>query len=447
MLKNKMILNKSGWLLNLFSLLLLLTIAWGTELKPMVHDEAWLRLLDQESAKVPASVLHAEELMDLVIARNTSMRALYADWKMSQDDLETITTLPDPTLGLGYFLEPVETAQGPQVAKLSINQNIPWFSKTGAARAGKSSKIDRTLHALAGERLSLFRDVRILWVEAAFLQEARVLLQKKLDLSTDLEEILEVQYKSGSASHKQRLEIRIVSLELKNRLDDLESRYFRLRVKIGSLLELEGPVSKIFIPDSIDSADLVILSSERIERHPTLLQAEAFTKQAEAQTLAAKAEFIPDIRIGLDYILTNEKMVNGVEVAGTGNNPFILSAGIALPLWSWKAKRAQLRASQWQLKRSQALELSEHNQLSGALELGESILAENLRQIDLLEGQFIPYAEEIVTVLQQDYISQNADAVALTSARQKLLDYQLELNESQYSAQLQRANLAYLRGN
>ena len=96
--------------------------------------EGWANHLEKSPIEIPLQVKHLDELTELAISRNSEIRAQYAEWKANQEAGNTISSLPDPTLGIGYFIEPVETAQGPQSLKISLGQTIPWFSKIKASR-------------------------------------------------------------------------------------------------------------------------------------------------------------------------------------------------------------------------------------------------------------------------------------------------------------------------
>lgn len=162
---------------------------------------------------------------------------------------------------------------------------------------------------------------------------------------------------------------------------------------------------------------------------------------------SAHAAYVPNLNIGLDYIITDKKMNGGVEVAGSGKDPLIVSAGIALPLWNWKSKKADVKSSEWREKKARALLDAERTKLVRENEIARSILDEELRLIQLYEEQLIPKAREIEKVMQQEYIGQSSDVFSYTMARQHVLDLELALSNVQYSAQLHLADLSYLKGN
>ena len=410
-------------------------------------SDSWINQLEQSPTDLPSHVNNLDELIELSLSRNSEIRALYAAWKTSEEAGNTISSLPDPIVGVGYFIEPVETAQGPQSAKISLGQTIPWFSKIRAARETSEYQSLQNLKALEAEKLSLIREISHLWVEAGHIRSKTSIIGAKTALSRDLEEILIVQYQSASISHKKLVEVQVQTLQLENDLRDVESQFYRLNVKLGSILKLDSPVPDDFLALQPGSSEYEYSTGEVSRDHPRLQGLEAMVQETQARKASAQAAYIPDLKIGLDYILTDKKMTNGVDVDGSGKDPLILSAGIALPLWNWKSKKAEVKSSKWREKKARALLDAESSRLTQEYEISRSRLAENLRLIQLYEDQLIPKAHEIEKVMQQEYIGQSSDVFSYTMARQHVLDLQLELTNAQYSAQLHLADLSYLKGN
>jgi len=442
---NKDLLGKS-WVI-IFSLQLLL----GSPLlssEPNINpgSDSWINQLELRPMDLPSQVKSLDELIEISLSRNSELRARYAAWKSSEETENTISSLPDPTLGVGYFIEPVETAQGPQSAKISLGQTIPWRSKIRAARETREYQSIQSYEALETVNLSLIREISSLWVEAGYIQSQTSIIAAKIALSRDLEEILSIQYQSASISHKKLVEVQIQTLQLENDLRDIESQFYRLKVKLGSILEIDYPLPDDFLPIQTVQFLYEFSSGEVSSDHPRLQGLEAMVQETRARKASAQAAYIPDLKIGLDYILTDKKVANGVDIAGSGKNPLILRAGIALPLWNWKSKKAEVKASEWREKKARALLDAESSKLAQDYDISQSMLDEDMRLIHLYEDQLLPKAREIEKVMQQEYIGQSSDVFSYTMARQHVLDLQLVLIKAQYSAQLHLAELSYLKG-
>jgi len=268
-----------------------------------------------------------------------------------------------------------------------------------------------------------------------------------MTLSRDLEEILNIQYQSASISHKNLIDAQMQTLMLNNQMEDLHDQLNRIQLTLSRDLELETLFPEVFIPAIYTDLRVVTTENAVSGVHPRLRQLHYMLEEAQAQQSHARADYLPDLRIGLDYILTDKKITEGVEISESGKNPFTVSAGISLPLWNWGSKRAALGVSQWQEQRSQSLRNREAELLEEDHQTTLSLLNESLRQIDLYKDELLPRAMEIEQVTEQNYVSQGADISDLTLARQHVLDLQLGLADAQRTARVQNAILTYLKGN
>jgi outer membrane protein, heavy metal efflux system len=69
--------------------------------------------------------------LDLYIQKaqenNPVVKSAYNQWKSAETSIIAAKGLPNPTLNVGYFLESVETAAGPQQYKIGLMQKFPFL--------------------------------------------------------------------------------------------------------------------------------------------------------------------------------------------------------------------------------------------------------------------------------------------------------------------------------
>lgn len=419
------------------------SVAMGQERD--LSQPVWLAQLEQPAVKPDTTELKLDYLKDNLLTNNSRLRAVYAEWKLKAHEQGTVVGIPDPTISMGYFVEPVETALGPQKGKLSIAQNIPWFSKTRSSRQAKAAASAQAYENLRHTWLLLARDLDLLWYEGIYLKNNIKILEQKSALSRDLEAVLASQYTSASTSHQVYTSAQIQSLEWLETLQSLKDQLFRVQVKLGALLELDGPLLLVEFERDTEK-HMGVHPEATLAQHPRIVGLESLIKVAKAQQTTAYANYYPDLRIGVDYIFTDEKEVNGVGISGSGKDPLIFSLGLSLPIWNWSKKRAGRDVAKHRLEQAHALRKHEEVRLLEQIETARSILAEKERYSAMLNNDLIPKSEEIVRVAEQAYISQNINIESLTQARQKLLDLRLSLEQVRLSIQEQRIILAYLEG-
>ena len=74
--------------------------------------------------------LYAQTLEDyfkIAAENNPGLLSQYKDFEAALQKVPQVSTLPDPSFSFGYFVSPVETRVGPQQARFSLTQMIPWF--------------------------------------------------------------------------------------------------------------------------------------------------------------------------------------------------------------------------------------------------------------------------------------------------------------------------------
>ena len=60
------------------------------------------------------------------LKNNAQIEAAFYRWNAALENVPQVTTLPDPRLTYGYFLNEVETRVGPQQHRVSVGQMFPW---------------------------------------------------------------------------------------------------------------------------------------------------------------------------------------------------------------------------------------------------------------------------------------------------------------------------------
>ena len=75
--------------------------------------------------------LKAQDSLDNYIVyglkNSPSIKAKYAAYEAAVKYSESFSVLPNPTLSMAYFLNPIETRIGAQRMRVALSQKIPWF--------------------------------------------------------------------------------------------------------------------------------------------------------------------------------------------------------------------------------------------------------------------------------------------------------------------------------
>mgnify|MGYP001793315385 CR=1 FL=1 len=142
------------------------------------------------AAQTPDTLLLAAEA-------HPKVRMAWQHYEAARAALGGAGILPDPKLGMGYFIQPIETRVGPQRLRFSLSQAFPWpgtlreQQRQASAQAELAWFVYRDRLARQQEAISL---VWQQWLAARALLQLR---QDELGLLQLAERTLLSQYGSG----------------------------------------------------------------------------------------------------------------------------------------------------------------------------------------------------------------------------------------------------------
>jgi len=333
--------------------------------------------------------------------------------------------LPDLKLAWGEMIVPVETRVGPQQRVFSVSQSLPWFGTLGEAETAADFRRQAAESKLRAESLEVRRSIGKAYFELARLQQEIILTQQHLELSRESEEVALRAYEAGTARFRNVLQAQMESEDLNNRLHSLQDRVVPASANLNTAAGL--PVGK-----SVPVAhlpEIVVLPSENLDLHAVLqkenpsLESLRFQEDSQRHSVeAARLSGRPKFTIGLDYIMTGDAVMPGVD--DSGKDPVIARLAINVPLWSGKATARRLAsASRLQATSSDRARLG----LELAQQLENTIfkVRDAGRNLRLYEDNLLPRARQILQANNADYETGNAIFDELIGARETLLGLEL----------------------
>ena len=333
--------------------------------------------------------------------------------------------LPDLKLAWGEMIVPVETRVGPQQRVFSISQSLPWFGTLGEAETAADFSRQATESYFRAESLEVRRSIGKAYFELARLQQEILLTRQHLELSRESEEVALRAYEAGTARFRNVLQAQMESEDLQNRLHSLQDRVVPASATLNSAAGL--PVGASVPTASLPA--MVVLPSDNLDLHAVLnkenprLESLRFQEDSQRHSVeAARLSGRPKFTIGLDYIMTGDAVMPGVD--DSGKDPVIARLAINVPLWSGKATARRLAsASRLQATSSDRARLS--------LELGRQLeetvfrVRDAGRNMRLYEDNLLPRARQILQANNSDYETGNAIFDELIGARETLLGLEL----------------------
>ena len=384
-----------------------------------------------------------QSLQDYLVIAEKNSPDIQANSYLYESALEKIVevgSLPNATIGVGYFVQEAETRVGAQKAKISINQKIPWFGTLSAREEGASFKAKAVLNAIDLTKRSLFLEVKTHYYQLYELQAKLKILKENIDLIDTLEELALIELENNRSSMVDVLKIRMEKNELQDHLYSTQGILKSKLIGFNLLLNRDDK-APISIADHVSiEADPSILSRKLILNNPKLLKLDNLKKALNSSELVSKKEGAPSVGFGIDYILVEDRPVQGL--IDNGKDIIMPMVSLSIPLFSkrYSSRQKQLNFEQ---KAISMTKIEVENELNSIFESAVSAFKNAANSVQT-QSKNLNEADNAIEVLLAAYESSKIDFDQLLEVQQLKLKFQFKkvVSEKQYG--IQKATLEFL---
>lgn len=369
------------------------------------------------------------ELFEMSLEENTELKALKLEYQASLEKAPQVSQLPNPEVGIGAFILPVETRLGSQQARLSASQMFPWFGSLKAKENWALAAAQVKFEKIASQELEVYYQIKTAWYQLYLLEKKQLLIQKNVKLLHSLKSIAEAKVISGKASLADVLRVDLKMQALSKEIEILEMQRRKPLAVINQVLQrpLASPVS---VKDSLIFSAIPFnkdtLLSEINSSHPMIRM---FSRQQEVAQRAIEVnemEGKPAFGVGADYLMVNPRSDAFPE--RNGRDIVQIKAVVSIPLYR---EKYEAKGREEALKIS-AIENRKQEVLTYFLSRIEQAFADNesaLLQKELFEAQ-IQTTEAAIRILLQDYSNQGRNFDELLRLEEELIMYDIKLLEA-----------------
>jgi outer membrane protein TolC len=132
--------------------------------------------------------------------QNPSIQQKWNEYQAALEKVPQAAALPDPSLNLGLFLQPMELPGGNQVADVQLMQMFPWFGVLKNARDEMSLMAKASFTSVLSAKLDLAYAVRTTWYELYRNREQARLTDENIQVLSQLDRLALVRYGSGGVA-------------------------------------------------------------------------------------------------------------------------------------------------------------------------------------------------------------------------------------------------------
>lgn len=349
--------------------------------------------------------------------------------------------LPDPKLIVGVDNYPIS---GPSqysldedfmtMQKIGVMQEVPNGDKRAAVRERAEADVARTESELRVERLSVRRETALAWLNTFFLERKRALLDELVRENRIFAASVSAQLAGGRGSAADVVIPRQEAAMLADRRDDLERDTVKAR---AALFRWVGdPANEPLTGEP----PLLPLTAEHLRHglsgHPELAVFGPLEEAARAEVAMAQAEKKPGWSVEFDYQKRGPSFGDMVSLQFTFD----------LPLFAKTRQDPQIAAKVQELQRISSEREVMFRQHAEELEGLLSEQATLTRQIERLDAEWLPLAQERVELALAGYRAGRDPLTGTLDARKSLLEARLKRIELASQRAALDARLHYLNG-
>ena len=163
------------------------------------------------SSDSPETQLVASELLERAelelyltfgLQSSAELRAAFESWRASTERVAQESSLPDPRLSFGQFVEEVQTRTGPQQRRFGLSQAFPWPGELDTKAKLATERAEVAWTKVEHVRLRVARQIEEAFYEYAYLARELDITRELLELIRGLEPVVQGRIRGGSGQEE-----------------------------------------------------------------------------------------------------------------------------------------------------------------------------------------------------------------------------------------------------
>lgn len=362
-----------------------------------------------------------DDYFKIAAENNPGLQAMHKEYEAALQKVPQVSTLPDPTFSLGYFISPVETRVGPQQAKFSLTQMFPWFGTLKAQGNVAALMAEAKFQNFIDARNRLYFQVASAYYPLYELKDFVRIEQENISILESYKTIATQKFKNGTGTMVDVLRVDIMLKDAQTNLSILRDKEKPLLTTLNKLLN-RSENEPVQISDTLKS--VILLDNYRkdslIVANPKLKALDLKLQASQAAEIVAQKQGLPKLGIGLDYVLVGER--TDISMPDNGKNVLMPMVSISIPIFRAKynasVKEAQLLQESYTLQKQEVT-----NTLFSEYEMVLFQVQQQLQLISLYQQQ-IQTSQQSLNLLFTSYGNSGKEFEEALRMQQQLLKYQ-----------------------
>ncbi|MGC8595801.1 MAG: TolC family protein [Candidatus Kryptoniota bacterium] len=275
-----------------------------------------------------------DSLIDLALQNNPEIKTARYESSAAGTQVSVAGQLPDPQLKISAMNVPsnfiLNSDMMTMVPQVTLMQMFPWFGKLAAASDVKKYGYYASKDRLANITLEVVSRIKKTYADIYQAQKTIAYLEYKRTLLNGVVKAAEQLFAVGQVPQQ---DVFRATAELTMVQSDIINANAMLKQKYADLTALIGK-SELIAPQ-IDTLKLIKLQplndlmAELFRGNPYLLQVNNLKRAAEAQTIFARKDAVPDLTFGVSYGYRGALAPDGTKAPNMMN----FEIGLSVPVF------------------------------------------------------------------------------------------------------------------
>lgn len=371
---------------------------------------------------------------------NPEIQAYLLRYNISQEKVNELDALPNTQFSVGYFLSEPETRTGPQRARFSVSQMLPWFGTIPARQntARAMAEVDYQDFIIAKRKLGL--SIANSYYKLYSLKSKLKVLGENRELLSTYEQLALTSLEVNRASAVDVLKLQIRQNELQQQKEIMEEELVLERLTFNNLLNRDENVEVELVQDlSIPITDPEVIT-DSLSVNPELVKFNLMYESVVTSEALNQKESAPSFGFGLDYIPVSER--TDMNFSDNGKDIIMPMISLSIPIFSNKfssvSKQNELRQLELESQKSNRLNTLETALFGAIAERNQARIKFNIQSKNL--GQ----AKDAEEILIKNYETGTIDFNDLLDIQELQIKFNLNQIDAVVAYYRQSAIINYL---
>jgi cobalt-zinc-cadmium efflux system outer membrane protein len=279
---------------------------------------------------------------EIIAENNPGLQSKYKEFESALQRTAQVTSLPEPTLSVGYFISPVETRVGPQRARFSLTQMFPWFGTLELQGEMATLMAEAKFQNFLDYRNQLYYKSSMIYFPLLELEELLKIEKENIRILESYKIISNVKFQNGKVG---MVDVLRVDIMLKKAVADtliLSKKRKPLSANLNLLMNRDQN-TVLTIEDSLRVPVIPLYEGDNMFVHnPNIQRLELQGQASKKAELLAEKQRYPKVGAGLDYVMVRKR--TDMNLPKNGRDILMPMVSVSLPIFKEKYKAAEREA-------------------------------------------------------------------------------------------------------